>query len=349
MSMRVIKKKFIEKNKPFIIAEVSGNHGGSLKRMLKIVDEVAKTGADAIKLQTLKPDNITLNCNSKEFIISDKKSKWHNLKLYDLYKKSQTPWYWHKIIFERAKKLGLFAFSTPFDFSAVDFLEKLKVPMYKIASFENNHIPLISYVARTKKPLIISTGMASIKEISEVVKATKKNGCKNLTLLKCTSVYPAKIEESNILTIPNLKKKFKCNVGLSDHTPGIGASVAAVAKGATVIEKHFTLDKKDGSVDSFFSLEPDEFKSLVTESKRAFQSLGKIFYGPTVNEKKSLKFRRSIYITKNVKKNEKITDENIKVIRPSKGLEPKYYNKILNKRFKKNVKKNFPLNWSHIK
>ena len=348
--MKNLKKNFINnKESPFIIAEVSGNHGGSLKKMLKIVDEVAKTGASAIKLQTLKPENITLNSNSVEFIISDKKSKWHNLKLYDLYKKSQTPWEWHKIIFEKAKKLGLYAFSTPFDLTAVDFLEKLKVPMYKIASFENNHLPLIGHVAKTKKPLIISTGMASIQEIIEMVKVARKNGCKNLTLLKCTSAYPAQIKESNILTIPDMKKKFSCNVGLSDHTPGIGAAIAAVANGATVVEKHFTLSKKDGSIDSFFSLEPSEFSLLVTECKRAFRSLGKIFYGPTVNEKKSLIFRRSIYVSKNVKKDENITDQNIKIVRPAKGLEPKHYYKLIIKKFKKDIKKNTPLNWGHIK
>ena len=348
--MKVLKKDFINNNSgPFIIAEVSGNHSGSLKKMLKIVEEVAKTGASAIKLQTLKPEIITLDSNSKEFIITDKKSKWHNLKLYDLYKKSQTPWEWHKIIFEKAKKLGLYAFSTPFDLTAVDFLEQLKVPMYKIASFENNHLPLISHVAQTKKPLIISTGMASIQEISEMVKCARNNGCKNLTLLKCTSSYPAQIEESNILTIPDMKKKFSCNIGLSDHTPGVGAAIAAVANGATVIEKHFTLSKKDKAVDSFFSLEPQEFKLLVTECERAFRSLGKIFYGPTANEKRSIIFRRSIYITKNVKKNESITDQNIKIVRPAKGLEPKYYYKLISKKFKKDIKKNTALNWNHVK
>ena len=348
--MKNLKKNFINNNDgPFIIAEVSGNHGGSLKKMLKIIEEVAKTGASAIKLQTLKPESITLNSNSKEFIITDKKSKWHNLKLYDLYKKSQTPWEWHKIIFEKAKKLGLYAFSTPFDLTAVDFLEKLKVPMYKIASFENNHLPLISHVARTKKPLIISTGMASIQEISEMVKSARSNGCKNLTLLKCTSSYPAQINESNILTIPDMKKKFRCNIGLSDHTPGVGAAIAAVANGATVIEKHFTLNKKDKAVDSFFSLEPQEFKLLVTECERAFRSLGKIFYGPTADEKRSIIFRRSIYITKDVKKNESITDQNIKIVRPAKGLEPKYYHKLMLKKFKKDIKKNTALNWKHVK
>ena len=348
MAKKII-RNFLDRKKPFIIAEISGNHGGSLKKMLKIVDAIAETGADAIKLQTFKPGSITLDSYSKEFLISDKNSKWNKLRLYDLYKKSQTPWNWHKTVFDKAKKLGLCAFSTPFDFSAVDFLEKLNVPLYKIASFENNHMPLIKYVASKKKPLIVSTGMATLKEISEIVKVAKSNGCKNLTLLKCTSVYPAKIEESNILTIPNLKKKFKCNVGISDHSPGIGAAIAAIAHGATVIEKHFTLDKKDNLVDSFFSLDPCEFKSLVKESNAAYNSLGKIYYGPTTNERKSLIFRRSIYVTQDVKKNEKITDKNIKIVRPAKGLEPKFYNKIINKKFKKNLKKNSPLSWSQIK
>tara|TARA_B100001559_G_C16467278_1_gene607201 strand:+ start:610 stop:1653 length:1044 start_codon:yes stop_codon:yes gene_type:complete len=335
--------------KPFIIAEVSGNHGGSLNKMLKIVEEISKTGANAIKLQTFKPDTITLNSYSKEFLINDKSSKWHRLRLYDLYKKSQTPWEWHKKIFKKANRLGLYAFSAPFDFSAVDFLEKLKVPMYKIASFENNHLPLIRYVALKKKPMIVSTGMASFNEISEIVKTATNNGCKNLTLLKCTSTYPASIEESNILTIPEIKKKFRCNVGLSDHTPGIGASVAAIAQGATVIEKHFTINKNDGSVDSFFSLEPNEFKNLVVECNAAFKSLGKIFFGATKGEKKSLRFRRSIYISENVKKEEKLSDKNIKIVRPSNGLSPKFYSKIINKKFKKNIKKNTPLKLIHIK
>ena len=334
------KNKFnLSFKKPFIIAEVSGNHGGSLKKMLKIVDEISKTGADAIKLQTFKPDTITLDSYSKEFLISDKKSKWNKIRLFDLYKKSQTPWEWHQKIFKKANKLGLCAFSAPFDFSAIDFLEKLRTPMYKIASFENNHIPLISYAASKKKPMIISTGMATLPEISEIVKTVYKNGCKNLTLLKCTSTYPANINESNILTIPEMKKKFKCNVGLSDHTPGIGASVAAVAQGATVIEKHFTINKNDGSVDSFFSLEPSEFKNLVVECRAAFKSLGRIFFGPTRGEKKSLHFRRSIYISKDVKKNEKLSENNIKIVRPSKGLSPKLYSKVINKKFKKNLKK----------
>tara|TARA_B100001057_G_scaffold493376_1_gene587666 strand:- start:838 stop:1872 length:1035 start_codon:yes stop_codon:yes gene_type:complete len=342
--------KYNFKNKkPFIIAEVSGNHNGSLKKMLKIVDAIAETEADAIKLQTFKPDTITLDCNSKEFLIKDKNSKWNKFRLFDLYKKSQTPWGWHKQIFKKANKLGLCAFSAPFDFSAVDFLEKLKNPIYKIASFENNHLPLISYVASKKKPMIVSTGMASIREISEIVKTTKKFGCKNLTLLKCTSSYPAKLKESNILTIPEIKKKFKCNVGLSDHTPGIGAAIAAVAQGATVIEKHFTLNRNDKSVDSFFSLEPKEFKNLVKECNSAFQSLGRIYFGPTKSERKSLMFRRSIYVTSNVKKNEKISKDNIKIVRPSKGLAPKLYYKIIDKKFKKSLKKNTPLSLSLIK
>lgn len=342
-------KNFLKKNKPFIIAEVSGNHGGSLKKMMDIVEAIAESGADAIKLQTFKPDTITLDCNSKEFLISDKNSKWNKLRLFDLYKKSQTPWNWHKQIFEKANKLGLCAFSSPFDFTAVDFLEKLEVPLYKIASFENNHIPLISYVSSKKKPMIISTGMASFKEISEIVKIVKKKGCKNLTLLKCTSSYPSKIEESNIITIPIIKKKFKCNVGLSDHTPGIGAAVAAISQGAMVIEKHFTMNKNDKSIDSFFSLEPKEFKSLVNECNSAYKSLGKVYFGPTKSEKKSLIFRRSIYITHDVKKNQEITSSNIKIVRPANGLEPRLYYKILGKKFKKNLKKNTPLKLSAIK
>ena len=336
-------KNFLDRKKPFIIAEVSGNHGGSLKKMLKIVEAIADTGADAIKLQTFKPDSITLNSNSKEFLISDKNSKWNKLRLYDLYKKSQTPWDWHKTIFKKAKQLGLCAFSTPFDFSAVDFLEKLNVPLYKIASFENNHLPLIKSVAKTGKPIIISTGLASLKEIDEAVNSAKESGCKELGLLKCTSSYPAKIEDSNLSSISKLKSIYDFEIGLSDHTLGISAALAAVALGATIIEKHLTLSRKNNSVDSSFSLEPHEFKQLVEESKNVWKSLGSDMFELTNAEKRTKIFRRSIYISKNLKAGEILNETNVKIIRPNFGLHPREFKNILGKKIVKDASKGTPL------
>ena len=271
----------------FIVAEISGNHKQSLDRAFKLVDAAAKAGADAIKLQTFKPEGMTLNINKGEFVLKDKKinSSWRNKTLYEVFKIAQTPWEWHKRIFKRAKKKGLKFFSSPFDEEAVEFLEKLKVPFYKIASAENIHFPLIEKVIKTKKPIIISTGMINLKELDDLVSFVKKKGCKDLTLLKCTTEYPSSANDSNILSIPFLKKRYKCKVGLSDHTLGIGASVAAISLGARIIEKHLTLDRKDGAIDSFFSLEPKEFKLLVRECKNAFYSLGKIDVNPSSSEK----------------------------------------------------------------
>ena len=327
--------------KPFIIAEISGNHKQSLKRALKLIDAAADAGADAIKLQTFTPEGMTLNIKKGEFLLKDKKiaGAWRNKTLFEIFKKAQTPWEWHKKIFHRAKKRGLKFFSSPFDESAVDFLESLKVPFYKIASAENIHFPLLKKVVKTNKPIIISTGMINIKELDEVVSYVRKLGCKNITLLKCTTEYPAPAKDINILTIPYLKQRYKCNVGLSDHTLGIGASIAAIAHGATVIEKHLTLNRKDGAIDSFFSLEPDEFLSLVKESKVAFESLGKIKFSTSKSEKKYLKYRRSIYVTEDIKKNENFTMKNLKVIRPGLGLHPKFYETIIDKKSNKFLKK----------
>ena len=248
---------------PFIIAEMSGNHNQSLDRALAIIDAASKAGAHAVKLQTYTADTITLDVNEGEFFINDEKSLWKGKSLHDLYKLAHTPWEWHEPIMKRAHELGMLCFSTPFDESAVDFLEKLKVPAYKIASFENVHLPLIRKVAATGKPMIISTGMATLAEIDDAVHTAREAGCRDLVLLKCTSTYPATPEHSNVLTVPHLRAIFGCEVGLSDHTMGVGASVAAVAHGATVIEKHFTLSRTDGGVDSSFSLEPDELHALV--------------------------------------------------------------------------------------
>ena len=335
-------------SKPFIIAEMSGNHNQSLERALEIVEAAARTGTHAIKLQTYTADTMTLDLKEREFFISDEKSPWKGQSLYDLYKIAHTPWDWHKPIFDHAKKLGLICFSTPFDETSVDFLEKLGSPAYKIASFENTDIPLIKRVAATGKPLIISTGMASQEELDESVDVARKAGCKDLTLLKCTSTYPASPENSNLLTIPYLRERYGCEVGLSDHTLGIGVAVASVALGATVIEKHFTLRRADGGVDSAFSMEPAEMKQLIEETGRAWESMGKAYIGPTEAEKSSITFRRSLYIVKDLKSGDILTKENVRAIRPGLGLPPKYFDQILGKKIKSDVKMGTALAWSLI-
>ena len=341
--------KFIGTNHPpFIIAEMSGNHNQSLDRALEIVDAVALSGAQALKIQTYTPDTMTIDLNEREFHISDENSLWKGKSLYDLYGEAFTPWEWHEEIFERARKNGLIPFSSPFDSSAVDFLEDLNVEIYKIASFENTDIPLIQKVAATGKPMIISTGMASVSELDESVSAAREAGCNDLILLKCTSTYPALPINSNIKTIRHLKNLFSCEVGLSDHTLGIGAAIASVAMGASVIEKHFTLDRNDGGVDSAFSLEPRELASLVSESCSAWQSLGVISYGSSESEKASIQFRRSLYIVEDIKKGELITSSNLRAIRPGLGLPPKYIDNFIGKTAKVNVPKGTPLSWDLI-
>lgn len=341
--------KIGEGSAPFIIAEMSGNHNQSLDRAIQIVEAAAESGAHCIKLQTYTADTITLDVQSDDFVINDSNSLWNGKKLHSLYKEAYTPWEWHKPIMERAKSLGLLCFSSPFDESAVDFLESLDVPAYKIASFENNHLPLIKKVAATGKPMIISTGMASLGELEEAVTAARTSGCTGLILLKCTSTYPANPANTNLNTIPHLKKMFNCEVGLSDHTMGVGAAVAAVALGATVIEKHFTLNRADGGVDSAFSLEPAEFKSLVVETERAWQALGSVKYGPTESEKKSLQFRRSLYIGEDMKAGEVLTPENLRCVRPGLGLAPRYYEQLIGKAVNRDVKKGTPLSFQIIK
>ncbi|SET07567.1 N-acetylneuraminate synthase [Oceanobacillus limi] len=325
--------KFIgKKHKPFIIAEMSGNHNQSLDKALKIVEAAAESGADAIKIQTYTADTLTLNVRNGDFTINDPKSLWNGESLYDLYSKAYTPWEWHEAIFNKAKELDLIPFSTPFDETAVDFLEDLDVPFYKIASFENNDLPLIEKVAATGKPMIISTGMATVAELDETIRTARKHGCKEIVLLKCTSTYPATPENSHITTIPHMRELFNCEVGLSDHTMGTGVAVASVALGATIIEKHFVLDRSEGGVDAAFSMEPNEMKLLVKETERAWKSLGEIKYGPTKAEKKSLQFRRSIYAAKDIAKGEEYTKENIRIVRPGYGLKPKYYQTLLGKK-----------------
>ena len=331
---------------PFIIAEMSGNHNQSLDRALEIVEAAAKSGAHALKIQTYTPDTMTLDLDEREFHISDPKSLWAGKSLYKLYGEAYTPWEWHKPIFDRARELGIIPFSTPFDDTAVDFLESLDVPCYKIASFENTDLPLIRRVAATGKPLIISTGMASIAELDETVRAARGAGCKDLILLKCTSTYPATPENTNILTIPHMRELFDCEVGLSDHTMGLGVSVASVALGATVIEKHFTLNRADGGVDSTFSMQPAEMSQLVIETARAWQALGKVSYGATEAEKKSIVFRRSLYIVQDMKAGDVLTSENLRAIRPGLGLPVKFMEQFLGKRIRCNVQGGTPLTWN---
>jgi N-acetylneuraminate synthase len=323
--------------KPFIIAEMSGNHNKSLARALQIVEEAAKTGVDALKIQTYTPDTMTLDLDEREFHIDDFGSPWAGTSLYKLYSEAHTPWEWHRPIFDRARELNIIPFSTPFDDTSIDFLETLDVPCYKIASFENTDLTLIRRAAATGKPLIISTGMASIAELDETVQAARNAGCKDLILLKCTSTYPAVPKNTNILTIPHMKSLFDCEVGLSDHTLGVGVSVASIALGATVIEKHFTLCREDGGVDSVFSMEPIEMAQLVEEAERAWQSLGKIAYGTTDAEKKSIIFRRSLYIVKDVKAGDILNNENVRAIRPGLGLPTKYLPVVIGSRAKVDI------------
>lgn len=333
---------------PYIIAELSANHNGSLERALAIVDEVAKAGAHALKLQTYTADTITIDAPQDEFHIRDEGSLWHGESLYDLYNKAYTPWEWHKPIFERCAELGLSFFSSPFDETAVDFLDDLGVQAFKIASFENVHLPLIEKAAKKGKPLIISTGMASVAEISEAVECARDAGCKDLLLLKCTSSYPANEAESNLSTIPELAKIFGVPVGLSDHTMGIGVAIAGVALGAVAIEKHVTMKRADGGVDSAFSMEPSELAQLVNESSRAQRAIGRVSFGPSESEKTSLQFRRSIYATKDIKEGELLSADNVRVIRPGFGLPPKFFSVVTSQRASCDIAKGTAISWEHI-
>lgn len=341
-----VQNKQIELNyPPFIIAEMSGNHNQSLERALAIVEAAAAAGVHGLKLQTYTADTMTIDRAEGEFFIGDSESLWQGNSLYQLYQQAYTPWEWHAPIFDKCKELDLIGFSTPFDVTAVDFLESLNVPCYKIASFENTDLPLIRKVASTGKPLIISTGMATLAELDETVRTAREAGCQALILLKCTSTYPATPDNSNLLTLPHLRGLFNVQVGLSDHTSGMGAAVASIALGATVIEKHFTLSRADGGVDADFSLEPAEMAQLVTETYRAWQALGSISYGPTNAEKASLKFRRSLYITQDLKQGDILTPENVRGIRPGYGLPPKYLDTVLGCSVVKDIQKGSPLTW----
>lgn len=343
--MKILNKNIGLSSKPYVIAEMSGNHNQSLQVAMEMVDAASRSGVDAIKLQTYTADTMTLNSGGNEFTISDKRSPWDGQKLYDLYQKASTPWEWHRAIMERAALNGLACFSSPFDETAVDFLEELGVPAYKIASFECIDLPLIKRVAKTKKPLIISTGMATISEIAEAVEAARENGCADLALLKCTSTYPASPENTNLKTIPNMRDLFGCEVGLSDHTLGTSVAIASIAFGATIVEKHFTLSRANGGVDSIFSLEPIELKSLSEGVQLAWSAIGTINYGPTSSEEGSLARRRSIYVVKDLKGGDVLSEDNLQRVRPGLGLKPKFYEIVLGRRVNKDIKKGTPLSW----
>lgn len=331
-------KKLIGNNLPsLIVAELSGNHKGNFDRVKKLIVKAKQAGADLIKLQTYTPDTITLKSNKNDFKIN-KKTPWKtNKNLWDLYNKAHTPWEWHKKIFDLGKKLKIDIFSSPFDETAVDLLESFNCPAYKIASAEINHVPLLEKVAKTKKPVILSIGLASLSELKFALKVLKKNGCKKIIILHCVSSYPSPLIEQNLKTIPALKKKFKTLVGLSDHTIGTSAPIAAVTLGASLIEKHFNLDDQEKTVDSFFSLKTENFKYMIEKIREVELSLGTIDYGISKSSKKNLNSKRSIYVSKKIKKGEKITSKNIKVIRPAFGLHPKYYKKVLGKKVKRNL------------
>ena len=320
-------------SKPFVIAEMSGNHNQSLDRAKEIIKAAAETGAHAVKLQTYTADTMTINHRGGLFDITDKSSVWYGRNLYELYEEAHTPWEWHKSLFGYANQLGLICFSTPFDETAVDFLETLNTPCYKVASFENTDHPLLKKIAQTGKPVIMSTGVANISDIIESVQVLKENGCNQIALLKCTSTYPSTPENTNLITIPTLQQIFPdCIIGLSDHTMGLGASIASVALGGRIIEKHFTIRRADGGVDSTFSMEPDEMKALVVETERAFLSMGKVQLTVQKAEEKSRMFKRSVYVIKDVKAGESFTRQNIRIIRPGDGSAPKYFDIILSKK-----------------
>lgn len=327
-------------SKTFVVAEISANHGQNFKRAITLIKKAKECSADAVKFQTYTPDTLTIDVDNRYFRVKD--PRWRSQSLYQLYSKAYTPWSWFKRLKKIADDLGIIIFSTAFDRTAVDFLEELGVGLHKISSFELVDLPLIEYVAKTKKPLILSTGMASLSEIRQAVNTAKKSGAKDIILLKCVSSYPSKPEEMNLRTIPDLKKKFKLEIGLSDHTLGIAVAIAAVSLGAKVIEKHFTLSRKIKTVDNFFSIEPDEFSQMVTNIRVAEKSLGNIHYGLTKTEKRSRIFRRSLFVVEDIKRGEIFTEKNVRSIRPAKGLPPKFLKMVLGKKAKRFIKKGLP-------
>lgn len=335
-------------NPVFFIAEMSGNHNNSLAKALEIVDAAADSGADALKIQTYKPETMTIDCDKKDFYISDPGSLWKNRTLFELYSEAMTPWEWHEPIMERCLKRNLLFFSSPFDSSAVDFLERMDVPFYKIASFENKDIALLKKVAKTKKPIIVSTGASTIVEIAEAVAAIQEEGNNKIVLLKCTSSYPAKFCDANLRTISTLKDIFNLEVGLSDHTMGCAVPIMSTAFGASVIEKHFTISRSDGGVDSSFSMEPAEFATMVKEVGNAKDSIGNVSFKLAPDEMKSIIFKRSLYITEDISEGDLLTEKNIRAIRPGNGIEPKYLSVLIGKRASRNLERGTPVSWDII-
>ncbi len=333
---------------PYFIAEMSANHNGSLKRARAIVKAAKETGADAIKLQTYTPDTLTIDCHNEYFRIQDPGSPWYGRNLYELYKEAHMPWEWQEELFKLSHDLGITCFSTVYDRSSVDFLERLDCPFYKIASFEITDLAFIEYVAQTHKPIIMSTGMAEVCEIKEAVDAARSGGCKDLVLLKCVSAYPAPPDEMNLRTIPHMKELFQCQVGLSDHTLGIGVSLGAISLGAEVIERHMTLRREDGGPDSGFSLEPHEMKELVREGCQLNKALGHVSYGAGRREKASKDFRRSLFFVRDLKKGQVITGEDIRSIRPSHGLQPKFLPILIGRKAKKDIMRGTPVSWELV-
>ncbi|PCH97329.1 MAG: pseudaminic acid synthase [Gammaproteobacteria bacterium] len=332
--------------KPYIIAELSANHNGSIEKALKSIEVAAQCGVDAIKIQSYTPDTMTIDCDKEDFQV--KGGLWDGYKLYDLYQWAQTPFEWHKQLFDKAKDVGVTLFSTPFDETAVELLEELNTPAYKLASFEITDLPLIKRIAQTGKPLIISTGMANLEEITEAINTAKENGCKELVVLHCISAYPAPVEQTNLATIPDISKRFNVISGLSDHTLGTVVAVTSIALGACLIEKHFILDRNDKGPDSEFSLEPDDLARLVKETKAAHQAIGVAGYERKPIEEASMKFRRSLYFIKDIKQDEIITKEHISRIRPGFGLAPKYYQQLLGKKVNKDIPRGTATSWELI-
>lgn len=332
---------------PYIIAELSANHNGDIKRAIQILEMAKRSGADAIKIQTYTQDTLTINCDKPEFKI--KGGLWDGRTLYDLYTEAHMPWEWHKPLFEKANELDITIFSSPFDFTAVDMLEELGAPAYKIASFEAIDLPLIEYVAKTGKPMIISTGMANEKEIQEAVEAAKNAGCKELIILHCVSGYPAPAEDYNLATIPDMAARFDVLTGLSDHTIDNTTAITSVALGACLIEKHVTLDREGGGPDDSFSLEEPELTQLCRDSKIAWQALGKVNYQRKKSEEGNMVFRRSLYAVKDIAEGERFTTKNVKSIRPGYGLKPKYLNQIIGCQSLKNIQAGTPISFNFIK
>lgn len=346
--MLIRNRKIGRQEKPYIIAEMSGNHDGSLETALKIVDAAAEAGADAVKLQTFTADSMTLDIDHPDFVINNPESLWYGRKIYDLYEQAHTPWEWHAPIFACAREQGIECFSSPFSNDAVDLLAEVGAPCLKIASLESIDLALIKYAAQSGLPLIISTGLATEAEIDEAISAAREGGCTDLIILKCTSSYPTDPAQSHLATIPDMRERFGVEVGLSDHTLGIGVPIASVAFGAVVIEKHFTLSREDGGVDAAFSLEPRELKSLVEETDRAHKAIGQIHYGPTEGEKAALMRRRSLYFVTDVAQGTVLTLEHVRSIRPNKGLAPKHLDVVLGSYATKDIRRGTPVSWDLV-